>query len=745
MSVLLTVEAVDRASSVIGRIGASMDSLGAQIEAASARSNVSAAEMQVSQERAMASTVAYEQALMAQNAATSALSVAVRDLAMAEAIEAAATDNATAATLAAAEATGAAAVTAQETAAVQVAAAERASAAVRLSTTNQIVALDELRVAETLTATRSRELATAQVAMATESGLAAKTLKMAAVASAAVAIAVGVIADKSIKAGGDFQAGMIRMVTSAGESKEALAGVSKGVLDISVQTGTATDELVKGLYMIESAGFHGAGGIEVLKASSQGAREEGAGLAEVANAVTSALNSYSLGADHSVEITNAFVAATGQGKMKMSDLAKSLSTVLPIAAAAGININQVSGAIATMTAQGMTAQQSTEYLSHTIQKLQSPTIDQTKYMAQMGLDAQDVSAKLGERGLTGTLELIYKSIMDHMDPAMSKTVVSAFNQSKAAADDLQIVLKNMPDSMKKISQGLLDGSVSTKDYTTDIKNMGGPQYAMGKQFMALIANADGFNSMLKSGQPAALTFTASLKKMLGDSTSLSTALLLGGDHAAAFSDNVDIIAKASKNAGSDVKGWDEIQGTFNFKMSQLKAALKAAEIGIGTGLLPMVSKIAEKIVAVVMPISEWITKHEKLTAIILLSIGAFTAIIATILIIVMVSSKIALAFRAVGLAMDFLAANPIILVLAALVIIAILIATHWTQTKEILAAVWDWIVSAAHNVADFFIRVWKDAVRLFDEIWAEIGGTVKKWWPLILAPFTFGLDRKSVV
>jgi hypothetical protein len=49
--------------------------------------------------------------------------------------------------------------------------------------------------------------------------------------------------------------------------------VSDGVLKITVSTGTSTEQLSSGLYTVESAGFHGAAGLNVLKVAARGARQ----------------------------------------------------------------------------------------------------------------------------------------------------------------------------------------------------------------------------------------------------------------------------------------------------------------------------------------------------------------------------------------------------------------------------------------------------------------------------------------
>ena len=220
-------------------------------------------------------------------------------------------------------------------------------------------------------------------------------------ATAAVA-AIGVA---SVKMAGDFQAGLTTLVTSAGESKSNLQMVGDGIKQMSVDTATSTQQLVSGMYMVESAGYHGASGLQVLKASAMGARAENAPLADVANSVTSALNAYHLSAQSATWVTNDLVAAVGAGKMHMSDLASSLSNVLPVSSAFHISLQDTTAAISTMTMQGDDAASAATHLRQMILALEAPSSAGAKALKSIGLSSQDVSNEM-KKSLPGAIQMI---------------------------------------------------------------------------------------------------------------------------------------------------------------------------------------------------------------------------------------------------------------------------------------------------------------------------------------------------
>lgn len=418
-----------------------------------------------------------------------------------------------------------------------------------------------------------------------------------------VLAAVG-IAGVSIKMAADFQTSMTRLVTAAGESESNFKSVSNGVLDIAKTTGTSTTALAKGMYQIESAGFHGADGLKVLKAAAQGAKVENADLGSVSNALTTVMEDLHAPVGQVATIMSQMVSAVGHGKMTMDDLAGSIHSVLPNAAALHLSFAEVAGALSTMTAQGIGADQAAQNLNHTIVKLAAPTLGMTKSMASYGLSAADVAKQLGKKGLTGTMEELVTAITSHMGKA-GTTLRGAFNESKAAAADANREFANLPPTAQKVAQAYADGSLTLGKYRTELKGMSAPQAALLAQWKSSQDGAKGFSAALKSGGQDSQTFTAALKEMLGDQTGLQVALHLTGGAADTFNANVKAIAGATAEAGGNVHDWAVVQETLNVKMAKMKENGQVLLIQLGTALIPVFDKMITKVSSIV----GWFEKH----------------------------------------------------------------------------------------------------------------------------------------
>ena len=599
-------------------------------------------------------------------------------------------------------------------------AAAEASAALKAATGEEQAALSKLQGSIDAASKAHGDLTKAQSDLKAKSSQVAEALKGVGIASGAVAAGVGIAAVESVKAAATWQEGMTQLQTGAGEAAANLPLVSDGMLKIARDTGTASDAVQKGGYLIESAGFHGADGLLVLRAAAEGAKVGGADLQTVADGVTSALNAYGMQAGDATKITDEMVATVGAGKMHMQDLTGSLSAVLPIAAAAGIGFDQVGGAVATMTAQGMSAQQATQDLNHTISSLQNPNSVAVAQMEQLGLSANDVSQNLGKRGLTGTMDLITSTILQHMGPA-GTVLMDSFNQSKSAASDAQTMLDKMPPSMQKIAKGFMDGTVTLGDWRKDLKALPADQANLATQFAAVVDKAHGFNDELKKGGPAAETYNATLSKIMGGQTGLDTALLLSGTHAATFNENVKAIGDAAKGASGDVTGWAEVQEDFNTKMDKAKQAFDTVKIAIGSALLPVLSDLMDKVSGFLGPVVDWISHNKELVAGILITVGAIGALVAIVSILT--------------IAFTFLAANPIVLIITGIIIAVAALAagiyflvTHWQEVWGAIVSFTkpavDWIVGAARNVADFFVAAFRNISGFLAPILAAISTAV---------------------
>ncbi|MFK0217755.1 phage tail tape measure protein [Streptomyces vinaceus] len=513
-----------------------------------------------------------------------------------------------------------------------------------------------------------------------------------------------------VKAAGDFQQQMNLLVTACGESQSKLKMVSDGVMSLARNTGTSTGQLAEGMYQVEKAGYRAGDGLQVLKAAAQGAREEGADLKDVTNAMTSVMASYHLEASDSVRVMNALKTAAGEGKMTMQEFSASLATVIPIASANKVSFAEVGGAIATLSQHGTSAREATQELASTIRQLAAPNNVAVQEMQRLGLSSTDVATRLGERGLTGTLDLLSTTVLSKMGPS-GTVLLDAFNKTKQAAQNAETMIKSMPPSIQELARSYSAGSISLGDWRKELKGLPPEQANLLSQYATLMNKANGFSAELKKGGPAAQTYTEAIKKMTGGAIGLNTTLQLTGENTEGFKERVDKVSHSFNNASKDVEGWALTQQSFNVQMGRLKEAVNTVAITIGLKLIP--------------PILAVITFFERNKAV--------AAALAILIGGVLVAAVTAFTISLWGMAAAALA-NPIVwIVLGVVTLITaiVLLATHWDT-------VWAWIKSTTKVAVDFIVGRWNDFKAKNESIWNGIKSVIMSVWNGLVAFFVAG-------
>jgi len=130
----------------------------------------------------------------------------------------------------------------------------------------------------------------------------------------------------------------------------------------------------------------------------------------VADAVTTVLKDYHMKATQAADATNFLVSVVAQGKTHMQDLAGSLAMVLPFASALHVPLDQIGGAMATMTAKGIPAANAATYLRFTMAALANETPKGAKALKEIGLTADKVATILTTKGLLPALQLIQEHL-----------------------------------------------------------------------------------------------------------------------------------------------------------------------------------------------------------------------------------------------------------------------------------------------------------------------------------------------
>jgi TP901 family phage tail tape measure protein len=206
------------------------------------------------------------------------------------------------------------------------------------------------------------------------------------------------------RAGMQFEAQMRNVNSIAKQSESALQGTSNQVKELAKNVGKGPTDLASGLYDIASSGFSGAQGLQVLTAAAVGAKAGIATTAEAANALTTVLNAYGMGADQAARINDVMFKAVENGVVTYAELAQNLGDVVATAAAAGVPIEQVAAGFATMTKGGINAAETATSLNRVILAFLNPSEKLAKALTDAGY--QSGMALLQVKGLASSVEFL---------------------------------------------------------------------------------------------------------------------------------------------------------------------------------------------------------------------------------------------------------------------------------------------------------------------------------------------------
>lgn len=152
---------------------------------------------------------------------------------------------------------------------------------------------------------------------------------------------------------GQFNKAMTEVSTISKEVTENMADYKKQVAGLTAEIPIGATEAAKALYQIVSAGQEGANAMKVLEVSAKAAVGGVTETATAADTITTLLNAYHLSASEAESISDKLFTTVRLGKTTMTELGASIAQAAPTAAAYGVSMNELLGAVATLTKQGV--------------------------------------------------------------------------------------------------------------------------------------------------------------------------------------------------------------------------------------------------------------------------------------------------------------------------------------------------------------------------------------------------------
>ncbi|MFG7941184.1 phage tail tape measure protein [Streptomyces cacaoi] len=518
-----------------------------------------------------------------------------------------------------------------------------------------------------------------------------------------VSLPLAGVAAAAIKTGGDFQASMNRVKAVSGATGSQFSEMEALAKEMGSTTQYSASEAADAMGYMAMAGMKSKDITQALPGVLNLAAAGNLGLADAADIATNVLSGYGLKTKDLAHLNDVLAQTFTSTNTDMQMLGESFKYVGPVAASAGLSIEETAASIGMMGNAGIQGSEAGTALRGAIASLLKPTGDTEKTLKKLGVQVTDSNGKL-------------KPMVD---------IVRQLEKSGASTADMMSIfgVEAGPAMQALVSQG----SGALKSLTGDLKHSGGTAEKIAKTQM------EGFNGSLKGLQSAveglliaiaesgllewATAFTDKLTSLVShltqtDSSMMRVATVVGLVVAAA-GPLLIIIGKTISVFGSSLASIARF-GRGTASAAGAIARMSTAAAGYAAR---MVLVVAQTVAAGVrMAASAAATAARVVAGWVLMGAQALAQ-----------GARMAAAW--------LMAMGPIPLIIAAVVGLVVLIVAKWDAIKSATAAAWNWVWGKVKAVAGFLVGVFKNFTLpgLVSKHWDTIKSATSKAWNWVVA------------
>lgn len=315
------------------------------------------------------------------------------------------------------------------------------------------------------------------------------------------------IGKKAIQASNEYEKAFLKIKNLTDSATKDIEIYQRSLGKIATTAGVPIQELADGLFDITSAGLTGAKALEALEIAAKGAALGMGSTQEIAKSITGVLNAYS-----STNLTAARAAeilfnTTKQGAIDINELTTTLANVTPLAAALGVNLEQVGAFLATVSLNGTKASEGVTQLASILNAVINPSTEAKKILDSMGISMVQLQQVIKtdlregllilEKGFNGNTEAMAKffgrkeavigflsavgqnaekygqilqgniDVTNNFEKASEEALSTLESRWKKFTVNIGILLKALGDTSKQI----LVGATSYSDYSDEAGNV----------------------------------------------------------------------------------------------------------------------------------------------------------------------------------------------------------------------------------------------------------------------------------
>lgn len=498
-----------------------------------------------------------------------------------------------------------------------------------------------------------------------------------------VALGTAII-DTSMK----FESSMELIRTQAGASQQEVDNMTKSVLALSKsgETAQGPQALADGLYHLESLGLRGSAAMDALKVSAQGADLGLADMEGVTNALGAAIVTGIKGTQNMQQAMGLLDATIGQGNMRMDDLVAALGTgILPAAKNFGLSLQDVGAALATLTDNGMGADESATRLRMTFSLLAAPTQKATDALATIGLTSRTLADDMRNGGIVQAIDDL-NAHLNAVQPTQTSFVKSTV-MTATQMSDLKTKIYNAQQSLKILTEETVKSGPAVDRHNLALDKA-------RQTIAAYQAQLSGANTVLSTTGGKMLDATEKaqlLSEAFGGGRS-SAAILTLTQQADRLKNKYDAIGASADTFNEKVQATHE---TNQYKLNAALAQMQTLLIDLGGTLMPLFATALGKVTKIMeVLVGWWDTLSPKTQTFIAITLAAVAALGPLLIILGSIVTAIGVIVTALGSLISFfgitttmmatfgVAAAPMLLVLAAVATAVLLVVDAFNKMQS---------------------------------------------------------------
>ena len=173
----------------------------------------------------------------------------------------------------------------------------------------------------------------------------------------------------ALKASLSYEDALAKLSTIADTSQVPMEELSNQILELSKVSGISAETLANNVYDAISAGQQTADAVNFVSNATALARAGFTSTDSALDILTTSLNAYGLAAEDVTRVSDVLINTQNLGKTTVDQLASSMGKVIPTAKANGVEIEDLAGVYAVMTANGIATAETTTYFNSMLNEL----------------------------------------------------------------------------------------------------------------------------------------------------------------------------------------------------------------------------------------------------------------------------------------------------------------------------------------------------------------------------------------